>query len=81
LAPKSVVSSQGYSATELLEGWEKAPDKLIMIHQEPIGFKMELRSYCRTLNYEEKDGRIFVKKSVFNNYTSKIFSKRMFKSA
>lgn len=79
-APKPTISSQGYSAKEMLYGVNKSPDKLIPIHPEPSenqgyqGFKLPLGGYCRIVNYDEKDGKIFVKKSVFNNYTSKIFS-------
>jgi hypothetical protein len=73
-APKPAVSSQGHSATELLENPTKQPDRLIPIHPEPEDYKLPLGGYCRVINYEEKDGKIFVKKSVYNNYTSKIFS-------
>lgn len=76
-APKASVSHDKHSATEMLFGWDKAPDKLIQVYPEIEGeaaFKLPLGGYCRIVNYSEKDGRVFVKKSAYNNYTSKIFS-------
>ena len=78
-APKTVISSQGHTAEEILTT-AVTPDKLIPIHPEPDedqgfqGYKLPLGGYCRVVNYAEKDGKIFVKKSAYNNYTSKIFS-------
>ena len=74
-APKKTVSTQGFSATEMLTGYDKSPDKLIPVYPEKDDpFKLPLGGYCRIVNYAEKDGKIFVKKSAYNNYTAKIFS-------
>jgi hypothetical protein len=67
-APKHAVSSQGYSATELLENPATTPDKLIPIHPEPEDYKLPLGGYCRVINYEEKDGKI-LSRNLFTTIT------------
>lgn len=71
---KGTISSQGFSANEITEGWDKKPDKVIKVYPEPETYKYPLGSYVRIVNYGEKFDRVFVKKSAFNNYTAKIFS-------
>ena len=51
----------------------KIPEKTIKIIQEK-DTTINVGEYVRIVNYEEKNGRIFVKKSAFNNYTRNIFS-------
>ena len=71
---KGTISSTGYSATEMVEGWDQKPDKNIKIWPEPDDYKFPLGSYVRIVNYGEKFDRVFVKKSAFANYTEKIYS-------
>jgi hypothetical protein len=51
----------------------KIPEKTIKVIQEK-DTTINVGEYVRIVNYEEKNGRIFVKKSAFNNYTRNIFS-------
>lgn len=73
-ASKSTVSTPGYSAKEIVEGWNMKPDKIIKVHPEPDTYRYPLGGYVRIVNFGEKFDRVFVKKSAFNNYTAKIFS-------
>ena len=71
---KGTISSKGYSATEMVDGFDKKPDKNIKVWPEPEDYKFPLGSYVRIVNYGEKFDRVFVKKSAFSNYTEKIYS-------